>query len=201
MIRMECWTTGMKTLWILVAGPWLLVLPRTLSLACEFVFFNGLVLLLTKWIWLRIYKLHFRFWVLQGSSKPISFWHFIWGRWKSHKSSTSVRKIESFPFNIRHKNVNKPILDSGFYILLCLCEFKDCCKTTISLAKSHRSSARFQDFRRWISQTTDYPVSFRGLWTSWIVSNTCEYAILMCLFLLSRVWLTRNCRERIQSTI
>jgi hypothetical protein len=95
-------------------------------------------------------------------------------------------------------------VSSSFWTLvfmLCLCEFKDCCKTTISLAKFHRNSTCFQDFRRWISLTTDYLMSFRGLWTSWIVSNTCEYAILMSLFLLSRVWLPRNCRKRTQSTI
>lgn len=91
---MECWTTGMKTLWILVAGPWSPAHLKTLSLACEFVFFNTLVLLLTQWIWLHRFKLHFCFWVLQGGSKPISFWHFIWGRRKSHKSSTSVRDTE-----------------------------------------------------------------------------------------------------------
>jgi hypothetical protein len=85
---MECRTTGMKTMWTLVAGPSSPAHLKTLSLASEFVLFNGLV------IWLHRNKLHFRFWVLQGSSKPISFCLSIWGRWKSHKSLTSVRKTE-----------------------------------------------------------------------------------------------------------
>lgn len=72
---MVCWRTGIKTLWILAAGPWSLALQRILSPDCKQATYHFFVCASAQPMFPLYLIVSLAISIWQRSTKPEPFWH------------------------------------------------------------------------------------------------------------------------------